>query len=58
MKRLLIAAAALLYPCTAAVAEDTAKSDDRRVRVGLGVQLQPEYIGADKTERVSVLRRP
>ena len=49
MKRLLIAAA-LLYPCSAAVAEDTAKSDDRRVRVGLGVQLQPEYIGADKTE--------
>lgn len=44
----------LLFTCTAALlasnpaaAQD---SDDYRVRVGLGAQLQPEFIGADGTE--------
>ena len=44
MKQLLIASAALLPAWTAAVAQD---SRDIRVRVGLGAQLQPEFIGAD-----------
>lgn len=44
MKQLLIASAALLPAWSAAAAQD---SRDIRVRVGLGAQLQPEFIGAD-----------
>src|SRR5206468_11208702 len=46
MKQLLIASAALLPAWSAAAAQD---SHDIRVRVGLGAQLQPEFIGADGT---------
>lgn len=46
MKRLLIFAAALFPAHGAACAQD---SHDIRVRVGLGAQLQPEFIGADET---------
>ena len=46
MKRLFIASAALLPAWGAAAAQD---SRDIRVRVGLGAQLQPEFIGADST---------
>lgn len=46
MKHLLIASAALLPAWTAAAAQE---SDDLRVRVGLGAQLRPEFIGADET---------
>ena len=46
MKRFLIASAALLPAWGAAAAQD---SHDIRVRVGLGAQLQPEFIGADST---------
>jgi outer membrane protein len=48
MKRLLIASAALLPAWTAASAQD--EGDGRRVRVGLGAQIRPEFYGADKTE--------
>ena len=44
MKQLLIASAALLPAWSAAAAQD---SRDIRVRIGLGAQLQPEFIGAD-----------
>lgn len=44
MKYLLIAAAALCPAWSAALAQD---KEDLRVRVGLGAQLRPEYIGAD-----------
>ena len=44
MKHLLIASAALLPAWGAAAAQD---SHDIRVRIGLGAQLQPEFIGAD-----------
>jgi outer membrane protein len=47
MKHLLLASAAVLLGSTAAHAQD---SDDYRVRVGLGAQLQPEFKGADDTE--------
>jgi outer membrane protein len=46
MKHLLIAAAAILPAWGAAAAQD---SNDIRVRVGLGAQLRPEFIGADST---------
>ena len=46
MKQLLIASAALLPAWGAATAQD---SRDIRVRVGLGAQVQPEFIGADRT---------
>jgi MipA family protein len=46
MKHFLIASAALLPAWGAAAAQD---SPDIRVRVGLGAQLQPEFIGADST---------
>jgi len=42
-----LASAALLFPLHAAIAQD---SDDIRVRVGLGGQIRPEYIGADESE--------
>ena len=48
IKRLLIAAAALLPAWTAGVAAED--SEGRRVRVGLGAQIQPEYYGGDKSE--------
>ena len=44
MKRLLIAAVALCPAWSAALAQD---GEDFRVRVGLGAQLRPEFIGAD-----------
>ena len=46
MKHLVIAAVALLPAWSAANAQD---SQDIRVRVGLGAQLLPEYLGADDT---------
>jgi outer membrane protein len=46
MKHFLIASAALLPAWGAAAAQD---SNDIRVRVGLGAQLQPQFIGADDT---------
>ena len=46
MKHLLIAAAALCPAWSAAFAQD---GEDLRVRVGLGAQLRPEFIGADST---------
>jgi outer membrane protein len=46
MKRLLMASAAILFASGAASAQD---NRDIRVRVGLGAQLQPEFIGADET---------
>src|SRR4051812_49368686 len=42
-----IAAAAVLPAWSAAIAQD---SDDLRVRVGLGAQVRPEFIGADSSE--------
>jgi outer membrane protein len=45
MKKLIVATAALLPAWSAAFAQE---SSDIRVRVGLGAQLQPEFIGADK----------
>ncbi len=47
MKLLLSASAAMLAMAAPAVAQD---SDDLRVRVGLGAQVQPKFIGADKSE--------
>ena len=46
MKNLLIGLAATLPAWSAADAQD---SRDIRVRVGLGAQLRPEFIGADDT---------
>jgi outer membrane protein len=46
MKRLLLFLAAILPAWGAAHAQD---SRDIRVRVGLGAQLRPEFIGADRT---------
>lgn len=46
MKHLVIATAALLPAWSAAVAQE---NEDFRVRVGLGAQLVPEFIGADET---------
>jgi len=47
MKHILIAAVAILPAWSAAVAQD---SDDTRVRVGLGAQVRPKFIGADDSE--------
>jgi outer membrane protein len=50
---MLTASIALLFPWTAAFAQDApddSKRKDVRVRVGLGAELRPEYIGADKNE--------
>lgn len=47
MKQLLIASVALLPAWSAALAQE---SDDIRVRIGLGTQLRPEFIGADDKE--------
>jgi outer membrane protein len=47
-KHLLIAAIALLPAWTAAAAAD--EGEGRRVRVGLGGQIRPEWYGADKSE--------
>ena len=47
IRRLAIAAAALCPAWGAALAQD---SDDLRVRVGLGAQLRPEFIGSDDHE--------
>ena len=47
MRKFLIASAALLPAWSAASAQD---SDDIRVRVGLGAQLRPDFLGADNTE--------
>lgn len=44
MKHLLVAAAALLPSWNAAYAQD---HEDLRVRVGLGAQVRPDFIGAD-----------
>lgn len=47
MKIRLLASAAALVAAFPAHAQD---SDDRRVRIGLGAQLQPEFKGADERE--------
>lgn len=47
MKHILIAAVALVPAWSAAYAQD---SGDLRVRVGLGAQARPDFIGADSTE--------
>jgi outer membrane protein len=47
MKPFLIASALALPAWSAAAAQD---SGDLRVRVGLGAQLEPKFIGADETE--------
>jgi outer membrane protein len=47
MKRFLPVAAALLLASSPAGAQD---SEDLRVRVGLGAQIKPKFIGADKLE--------
>ena len=46
MKNLLVAAAAILPAWSAALAQE---NEAYRVRVGLGAQLRPEFIGADST---------
>jgi len=46
MKHLLIAAAVLLPAWSSAIAQE---NHDLRVRVGLGAQVRPEFIGADGT---------
>lgn len=52
MKHVMIAAAALVPAWSAAIAQD---SDNLRVRVGLGAQLRPEFVGADDTEVAPLL---
>jgi outer membrane protein len=47
MKTLMLAGAALIFISTPAAAQD---SHDLRVRVGLGAQLRPEFIGSDDHE--------
>ena len=47
MKHILIAIAAVLPAWSAASAQD---AEDLRVRVGLGAQVRPDFIGADTTE--------
>lgn len=47
MKYFLLSAVALSSFASAAQAQD---SDDYRVRAGLGAQLRPKFLGADKTE--------
>lgn len=52
MKHLLLALAAALPISTGALAQDTAaapENNDLRVRVGVGAQLQPKFIGDDGT---------
>lgn len=44
---LILASVALILPLQPALAQD---SDDIRVRVGMGGQIRPEYIGADGSE--------
>lgn len=45
--RAAIATALTLFPCYAALAQD---KEDIRLRVGLGAQIRPEYLGSDGTE--------
>lgn len=45
--RVALALAGVALPLSPALAQD---SDDMRIRVGLGAQFRPEYIGADKRE--------
>jgi outer membrane protein len=47
MKRLLVPAAALAAMSSPSLAQD---SGDTRVRVGLGAQVKPKFVGADKSE--------
>lgn len=47
MKRLLVAAAVLAAISSPSFAQDNA---DTRVRVGLGAQVKPKFVGADKSE--------
>ncbi|HET9812636.1 MAG TPA: MipA/OmpV family protein [Sphingomicrobium sp.] len=47
MKYVMIAAAALVPAWSGAIAQD---SGDTRVRVGLGAQVRPEFVGADHSE--------
>jgi outer membrane protein len=47
MRHFLIACAALVPAWSTATAQE---SEDLRVRVGLGAQLRPDFIGADSTE--------
>lgn len=47
MKHILIASAALLPAWGAASAQD---AEDLRIRVGIGAQVRPDFIGADSTE--------
>ena len=47
MKHFLIAAVALLPAWSGATAQD---SNDVRVRVGLGGQVRPEFVGAENSE--------
>jgi len=53
MRHILIAAVALLPAWSAASAQD---KEDLRVRVGLGAQVQPDFIGADSTKVVPLWR--
>src|SRR4029079_6388982 len=58
MKHILIAAGALLPAWSAASAQE---AEDLRVRVGLGAQVRPDFIGADSSEvapmwRVNIAR--
>jgi outer membrane protein len=52
MKHVMIAAAALLPAWSGAAAQqsDGAEGDATRVRVGLGAQLRPEFVGSDDTK--------
>ena len=52
MKQLLIASAALLPAWTSAAAQE---SDDLRVRVGVGAQVRPDFIGADHSSLAPLL---
>lgn len=52
MKHFLIASAALLPAWSAAFAQ---QSDDLRVRVGLGAQLRPQFVGADDRDVAPLL---
>lgn len=45
--RAAIAATMVAYPCYGALAED---KEDIRIRVGLGGQIRPDYLGSDGTE--------
>jgi len=54
MKSFLIAAAVLLPAWSAAAAQD--QSTDMRVRIGVGAQLRPKFVGADKDEVAPLFR--